>query len=190
MNIGLFSGSFDPIHCGHAMAVNYLVQYGGLDSVWLLPSPLNPLKTEVPPADFRHRFEMCRIVAAKCVGVEVSDFEESLPLPSYTYDTLCRLKMHFPQHKFRLVIGSDNWLLFDKWKNSEKIISEFGLIIYPRPGYSVDGKLPENVTLLKNAPVALLSSTFIREALKAHKNMNFFLDNDVTEYIQQNKLYI
>lgn len=189
MKIGIFSGSFDPVHCGHAMAANYLAQYCGLDRVWMMPSPLNPLKTASPPADASRRLDMCRIVAAKCAGVHVSDFEFSLPSPSYTYRTLSALRETYPQHDFVLVIGSDNWLSFKKWRNPEEIISEFGLIIYPRPGYDVEGPLPENVILLKEAPVALISSTFIRQAVASGRNLNYFVDSDVADYIRMNSLY-
>lgn len=189
MTIAIFSGSFDPIHCGHAMMANYLAQFSDVDEVWLMPSRLNPLKTDTPPASFADRMKMCRIVADKCSGVKVSDFELRLPSPSYTYDTLSELKNKFPQHCFKLLIGSDNWVLFDKWRNHQKIISEFGLVVYPRPGYEVASPLPSNVTVLDEAPIALISSTFIREALRQEKNLNFLIDVDVYGYIKQNSLY-
>lgn len=189
MRIGLFSGSFDPIHCGHAMMVNYVSQYAGLDEVWLMPSPLNPLKSETPPVSFAHRLEMCRIVAGKCERVKVSDFEDSLPSPSYTYDTLSALKEARPEDEFRLVIGSDNWHKFGLWRNADGIVSEFGLLVYPRPGFEVEGNLPENVILLKDAPVAVLSSTFVREAISQRRNLTYFLDEEVIDYIKKNKLY-
>ena len=189
MKIGVFSGSFDPIHCGHAMAANYLAQYCGLDRVWLMPSPLNPLKCDAPPADVACRLDMCGLVAANCRNVDVSDFEFSLPTPSYTLRTLRALREIFPQHEFRLVIGSDNWLEFDRWRDPDRILDEFGVIIYPRPGYEVKGPLPKAATLLTDAPTALISSTFIRKAVAEGRNLNYFLDSDVIEYIYSNNLY-
>lgn len=187
---GVFCGSFDPIHTGHAMIANYAGQYCGLDEVWLMPSPLNPLKREHPPVADRLRLEMCRIVAGKCTGVRASDFEFGLPLPTYTYRTLCRLRETWPDRDFVLLIGSDNWLVFDRWRDYDKIIGEFGILIYPRPGYEIDrGILPESVRLLEDAPQALISSTFVREGLRRKKNMNFFLDSEVLEFIKKQGLY-
>ncbi|MBD5195719.1 MAG: nicotinate-nucleotide adenylyltransferase [Bacteroidales bacterium] len=189
MKIAVYSGSFDPIHTGHAMIANYLSQYCDLDSVWLMPSPLNPLKKDSTPAPDNKRLQMCQIVARKCRNVEVSDFEFNLPKPSFTYRTLCELRDAFPQHTFSLVIGSDNWLCFDKWRDYDKIISEFQILIYPRPGYEISGTLPAGVILLDNAPQALISSTFIRNGIAEGKNMNFFIDPEVSDYIKINELY-
>lgn len=188
MKIGIFGGSFDPIHCGHAMVANYVSQLGELDCVWLMPSPQNPIKQNVV-ADFWHRLNMCRIVSSKCNAVEVSDFENNLPAPHYTYETLCALRDSFPQDEFKLIIGSDNWETFRKWKNPDKIIDEFGLIVYMRPGFKVDGQLPENVTLINDAPVAFISSTLIRKMLKSNMNLDYLIDSDVIRYIKDNKLY-
>lgn len=189
MDIGIFSGTFDPIHTGHAMVANYLSQYCGLDEVWLMPSPLNPLKQGSSPADSRQRLDMCRIIASKCDNVRASDFELSLPLPTYTWRTLRMLRERMPAHTFRLVIGSDNWLSFGRWRNAADILDNFNIIIYPRPGFVVDGPLPRGVRLLDDAPQALISSTFIRRAIAAGKNLSFFLDSDVIEYIKANRLY-
>lgn len=189
MKIAVFSGSFDPIHTGHAMVANYISQYCGIDRVWLMPSPINPLKAGSPPANESERLEMCRIVARKCAYVEVSDFEFFLPRPSFTYRTLALLKDKYPQHSFYLVIGSDNWLIFDKWKNYEDIINSFNILVYPRPGFEILDELPASVKLLKEAPQALISSTFIRRGIREKKNMNFFLDPEVMTYIKKNRLY-
>ena len=137
MRIGVYCGSFDPIHTGHAMVANYLAQYGGLDEVWLMVSRHNPLKVGRDPASEPHRLAMVKFVAEGCSRVVASDFEFSLPVPSYTYVTLCRLRERFPQHKFVLIIGSDNWHNFNRWRDSESILREFGLIVYPRPGYDL-----------------------------------------------------
>lgn len=189
MKIGIYSGSFDPIHIGHAMIANYLSQYCGLDEVWLMPSPLNPLKLDALPAEVDHRMNMARIVAGKCCDVKVSDYELSLPSPSYTYRTLCSLKRDWPEHDFTLVIGSDNWCEFHRWKNPDKIIREFSILIYPRPGYEIEEKLPDRVSIVREAPQALISSTFIRDGIRSGKNMNFFLDPQVADYIIKHKLY-
>lgn len=190
MKIGIFSGSFDPIHTGHAMIANYASQWAGLDRVWLMPSRVNPWKTGAPPAPDAVRLEMCRLVADECPKVEASDFEFGLPLPSYTYYTLRRLKEKYPEHEFSLIIGSDNWVNFNKWKNWVEILAGFRIIVYPRPGYEVDkASLPESVTLLEDAPLALISSTFLRNAFKDGMDLSFFIPGAVLKYINTHKIY-
>lgn len=190
MKIGIFSGSFDPVHTGHAIVANYLAQFSELDEVWLMPSPLNPLKCNTPPSAPEIRLDMCRIVASKCERVKASDFELSLPVPSYTYRTLTELKNNYPDDDFYLIIGSDNWRLFSRWRNSDKIMSEFKILIYPRPGYDVDGILPENVSIVEgDAPQTLISSTFIRKVAAEKRCLSYFLDADVIDYIKTHHLY-
>lgn len=189
MRIGIFSGSFDPIHTGHAMVANYVAQSGLVDKVWLMVSRINPLKCDTPPADSNERLDMARLVGGDCRGVEVSDFELHLPSPSYTYKTLCELRREYPGNKFVLIIGSDNWLEFERWRDPEKIISEFGIIIYERPGYPVEGNLPPGVEIIKGAPLALISSTFVRKSINENKNINFFVPEKVVDYIKSRGLY-
>ena len=186
----VFCGSFDPIHIGHAMVANHVAQSGHVDELWLVPSRVNPLKTDHPPVADIHRASMCRLVAAKCHNTSVSEVEMKLPLPSYTYRTLRYLGEMYPEREFILLIGSDNWLLFDRWRDYRKIMDEFRILIYPRPGYIVDEEdLPERVSLLSDAPQALISSTFIRDALGKGRNLNFFLLCEVLEYIRKFSLY-
>ncbi len=190
MRIGVYSGSFDPVHTGHAMVANYVAQWGGVDEVWLMVSRQNPLKEGRMPAEDDHRLAMASIVAKQCNGIKVSDFELSLPLPSFTYVTLCKLREKYPQHEFVLIIGSDNWYALDKWRDADKIIKEFGMIIYPRPGYSLPNVLPEGVSAIGNdAPVALVSSTFVRETIAKGGNVNYFVPCKVADYINENNLY-
>lgn len=189
MKIGIYSGSFDPVHTGHAMVASYVAQWGGVDEVWMLVSRQNPLKDGRLPAADSHRLEMVRMVAGKISGVRASDFELSLPLPSYTYVTLQRLKAAFPQHDFSLVVGSDNWDVFNKWRDSDRIISEFGVIIYPRPGYETPPGFPENVEVLQDAPQVMMSSSFIRKAVAEGRDINFFVPCEVADYIESHKLY-
>jgi len=186
----IFCGSFDPIHTGHAMLANHVAQSGLIDELWLMPSRVNPLKTAFPPVADRHRLAMCRLVATRCIGVRTSEYELGLPLPSYTYDTLCGLRKKYPARSFILLIGSDNWLCFEKWRNHDSIIKEFGLLVYPRPGYEVRREaLPESVMLLSEAPQMLVSSTFIRNGLHNGRDMNFLLPADVLDYIKNEQLY-
>lgn len=191
MRIGIFGGSFDPIHTGHAMIANYASQREDLDEVWLMVSPLNPLKKDSGLSDENTRFDMAEIVARDCAYVSVSRFEQTLPIPSYTYNTLCRLREAFPMHTFSLIIGSDNWVNFDKWRDNERIVEEFSILIYPRPGYYIDEKsLPGSVRVMEDAPQALISSTAIRKMVKERKNVNFLVPPQVYEYIKEHKLYL
>ena len=128
MKIGILGGSFDPIHTGHAVVANELVQRGVFDRVWLVPARINPFKTgEERPVDGAMRTEMCRLVADRCKGVEVNDIEQSLPEPSYTYRTLCALSRQYPEHTFRVIIGSDNWEAFGRWRDADRILNEYGV---------------------------------------------------------------
>ena len=190
MTIGIFGGSYNPIHVGQAMLASYLSQYTTIDEVWLMVSPQNPLKEPMDVAMDKHRLNMSRIVTARTTCLKVSEFEFSLPRPSYTIDTLRALREHYPRHSFKLIIGADNWAQFSRWRDSDSIISEFGVIVYPRRGYVLDtATKPDNVEFALDAPMVEVSSTFIREGLKQGKEMEYFLDHDVLEYIYDHNLY-
>lgn len=190
MRTVIFSGSFDPIHVGHAMVASYVAQTGVADELWLMPSRINPLKQDTPPASGNHRLEMCRLVADKIDRVDISDVELSLSSPSYTYRTLCHLRDRYPDRSFSILIGSDNWLCFDKWRDHDRIISDFGVLVYPRPGYGIDPEtIPDNVELLPDAPQTLISSTFLRGWIGRRRNVNFMIPDDVINYIKTHRLY-
>jgi nicotinate-nucleotide adenylyltransferase len=193
MKIGVFSGSFNPIHTGHAMIANYVVQTCGLDQVWLMVSRRNPLKSDSNPADDLDRLEMVKSVTARNPRLKASAFELSLPAPSFTYRTLGMLRERYPEDEFTLIIGSDNWLDFNLWRDHDRIVAEFRIIVYQRPGFYIPaeeaGVLHANVTLLQNAPLAEISSTFIREGVKKGMNLSFFLPDEVLDYIKRRNLY-
>lgn len=190
MRTVIFSGSFDPIHVGHAMVASYVAQTGVVDELWLMPSRINPLKQDTPPAAGNHRLEMCRLVADRIDNASVSDAELSLPSPSYTFKTLRHLQTRFPDRAFSILIGSDNWLCFDKWRDHDRIISDFGVVVYPRPGYEIDPEsLPDNVVLLGDAPQSLISSSFLRRWIGCNRSVDFMIPDDVINYIKTNGLY-
>lgn len=188
--IGIFSGSFDPVHTGHMMLASYLAQSNWLDEVWMLVTPRNPLKPNGTVASDIDRLEMCRRAAEPIPGCRVSDFEFSLPQPSYTCNTLHALSDKYPDCQFSLIIGSDNWQIFHQWWHHDEIIKEFGVIIYPRPGYDIaTDKLPTGVKVAQDVPMALISSTFIRKYLKDGHRLNYFVPAKALEYIITEKLY-
>lgn len=188
--IGILGGSFNPVHIGHLMLASYLSQFGRLDAVWLTLSPLNPLKAasnELLPD--MQRLKMLQIATAEAHGVGVCDIELSMPRPSFTIDTLRLLARRYPRRRFKLIIGSDNWRIFDKWRDYEAILDEFGVIVYPRPGYEIETPIYESRAEFVNAPMTNLSSTFVRHALPKGGDMNFFLPPGVYRYILDNGLY-
>lgn len=191
MNIGIFGGSFNPIHTGHAILANYIIQNTDIDQLWLMVSPQNPLKDEYNKSYDIHRIRMTEMVSSRLEDVITSGFEFSLPYPSFTINTLDALAAKFPNDSIKLIIGADNWLIFNKWKDYEKIIDQYGLIVYPRNGFDVtiDEKYAGKVTFV-DAPVIEISSTYIRQQLKAGNDMSFFLPDDVYRYILKNRLYI
>ncbi len=190
--IALFGGSYNPVHVGHMMVASYVAQFTDVDEVWMSVSPLNPLKADVASelSSDAHRIDMLRIAIANASHIKVCDIELSMPQPSYTVDTLRELSSRYPDCRFVLIIGSDNWLVFDRWRDWRSILASHDILIYPRPGYPI-GDLSEypNVRLIE-APVADLSSTWIRRSLRAGKNMNYFLPPGVGSYILSHNLYI
>lgn len=188
--IAVFGGSFDPVHSGHAALANLIAQEPDIDRVIMMVSPANPLKTGMRFASDSDRLEMVSRVASTLRNVEVGDLELVLPRPSYSINTLDELRRRNPQNDYLLVIGADNWLLFNKWKDSGRIIREYGLLIYPRPGYDVDpGTLPENVRFLNDYPTFGLSSTMIRERIRKGCDVTYLIPPVAARYISDNRLY-
>lgn len=183
MTAGIFGGSFNPVHNGHTALAKALVDTGVVDQVWLTLSPLNPLKAnpeELVPDSMR--LEMLRLAANDVPGLEVCDIELSLPRPSYTINTLHALSALYPHTCFRLVIGSDNMLIFDKWKDHDEIMSHYSPIVYPRPGYPCDNALP--------LPVSDISSTLVRAKIRNGQSVKGLINPAVENYIRQHGLYL
>ena len=189
--IGIFGGSFNPIHVGHAIIASYIVENSELDSLWLMVSPQNPLKEGSSMASDYHRLRMTELVSRRLEHVITSAFEFDMPKPSYTIDTLNALQAKFPDDEFYLVIGADNWCLFDRWKAGDEIISKYHVLIYPRRGYEID--IPEKYSdrvVVVDAPLIEVSSTQVRERLAEMKSVSFYVPETVEKYIIKNKLYM
>jgi nicotinate-nucleotide adenylyltransferase len=181
---GIFGGSFNPIHIGHLALANYLCEYSSLQEVWFMVSPHNPLKTQSDLWDDTLRLDLVRRAVADYPHFQASDFEFHLPRPSYMIHTLDALQKAYPDRKFTLIIGADNWQLFPKWHQYQEILERHHVMIYPRLGYEVDAaSLPRNVELVET-PLIEVSSTFIREALKQGKDVRYFLHPAVYEAIK------
>ena len=166
----LFGGSFNPIHNGHIRLSRHLIDKGLTDEVWLLVSPQNPLKQKQGLLDESLRLELAEMALENEPHIHASDFEFSLPRPSYTWNTLCELSKAYPERSFSLLIGADNWLIFDKWAHTDDILRNYPILVYPREGYPIDpASLPASVQLI-DAPTFPYSSTQVREALSAGKD--------------------
>ena len=188
--IGIFGGSFNPIHNGHAIIASYIMQHGGLDQLWLMVSPQNPLKQPHEMAGELHRLRMTEMVSHRIDGVETSAVEFTMPRPSYTIDTLHALQDKFPDDEFWLVIGADNWAIWDRWRSHDEIIQQFHVLIYPRLGYEVS--IPDTLTdrvRVVNAPIIELSSTTVRDLLSHGQSIAFYVPADVEQYIVKHQLY-
>lgn len=185
--IGLLGGSFNPVHSGHLMLAAYLTQWGFVDKVWLTLSPRNPLKNPLGLIPDTKRLAMLTLATKGVERVATCDIELSMPTPSYTIDTLDLLARRYPARRFKLVIGSDNWQVFDKWRDWQRILDEYGVIVYPRPGFPVENHADGMEVV--NPITVNLSSTQVRDAIARGRDMSCFLPPGVYKYIMDNKLY-
>ena len=185
MRIGIYGGSFNPIHKGHTSLSQALIEQQIVDEVWLMVSPQNPHK-EADAAPYEDRLAMAQLATQEMEGIRVSDFERNLPIPSYTYTTLTLLSEQYPQHQFHLVIGADNWENFPRWYHATDILSTYPILIYPRPNYPIDiSTAPkESSVTIVDSLLYDISSTDIRKHKKLRK-----INPDVLKYIRAHHLY-
>ena len=193
--VGLYFGSFNPIHIGHIAIAGYMTEYAGLDQVWFVVSPHNPLKKKETLLDDHQRLHMVNLAIGDNIRFKATDIEFKLPVPSYTIDTLTYLNEKYPKNKFVLVMGEDNLYTLHKWKNVNELINKCTLYIYPRPD-NVRPSSPLLDRILSNAdihrvsaPLMEISGTFIRDGIRKGKDMSYFLPAAVWKYIKEMHFY-
>ena len=191
MKIGLYFGTFNPIHVGHLIIANHMAENSDLEQIWMVVTPHNPLKKKSTLLDDYHRLQMVFLATEDFPKIKPSDIEFKLPQPNYTVNTLAHLQEKFPQHEFALIMGEDNLNSLQKWKNYEVILQNHSIYVYPRLNSGeIDSQFINHSKIHRvGAPVIELSSTFIRESIKNNKNVVPMLPHKVWEYIDHNLFY-
>ena len=189
--IGLYFGTFNPIHVGHLTIVNHIVEYSDLDQIWFVVTPLSPFKKKNSLLDNRQRYEMVYLATKDYDKLRPSDIEFGLKQPNYTIDTLTYLLEKHPDYEFALIMGEDNLKSFHKWKNYEQILEDYHIYVYPRISEGkVETKFDDHPKIHNvQAPIMELSSTFIRKSIKAGKNIRPMLPEHVWEYLDEMNFY-
>ena len=197
--VGLYFGSFNPIHIGHLIIANYMTTYVNMDEIWFVVSPQSPFKEKDVLVDQDHRLKMVQLATFDNENFHVSDIEFEMPKPSYTIDTLRVLKKANPDLNFSIIMGEDNLLDLHRWKGYEEIISNYPILVYPRNLQDQSATRLTNETLpehfnkadiqICNAPLLMISSTFVRESIMNRKDVRYLIPDSVVQYISNNFFY-
>ena len=188
MKIGLFFGSFNPMHIGHKAIASYMAEFTDLEKVCFVVSPQNPLKQKQTLLDQHHRLMIIRMEVEDNPKLQVSDIEFKMPHPSYTIDTLVRLKEEHSENEYALIMGADNLQNFHKWKNYKQILADYSVYVYPRPGIEISGT-HENIHIVKGVPQMEISASFIRESIKKKKDVSYLIPEKAWQYIDEMNFY-
>ena len=188
MKIGLYFGSFNPVHIGHLAIANYFVEFSDMEQLWFVVSPQNPFKEKKSLLAEHHRLALVKVAIEDDLRFRASNVEFSMPQPSYTIDTLTYLKEKYEEHEFVLIMGEDNLKGFHKWKNYQEILDNHQIYVYPRDYKTIKKTLYDNITIV-DAPLIEVSSSFIRNAIKEGKDVSFFTQYKVSEYLKEMHFY-
>lgn len=191
MKIGLYFGTFNPIHVGHLIIANHMAEHADLDQIWMVVTPHNPLKKKSTLLDDYHRLQMVHLATEDFPKIKPSDIEFKLSQPNYTVNTLVHLQEKYPNYEFSLIMGEDNLKSLHKWKNYEVILENHEIYVYPRLSSEAENlmfKDHQKIHMI-DAPVVEISSTFIRDNIKKGKNVQPLLPAKVWEYIDHNNFY-
>lgn len=204
MKVGLFFGTFNPIHVGHLVIANHMLNRGDLYQVWFVVSPHNPLKSKKTLLADHQRLQLVRLAIEDNPGLRASDIEFGLPQPSYTVNTLAHLREKYPQYNFTLILGEDNLRTLNKWYNYEYILENHSLLVYPRnltvqetedekmrpdSAFYEEVKAHRNVTFCEDTPLMKISSSFIRESIRQGKDVRYLLTEPVFTYVDEMNFY-
>ena len=188
MKVGLYFGSFNPIHQGHLIIANHILNEVDLNRIWFVVSPQNPFKEFGVLLNTYDRLHLVAKAIQNDRRLKGSDIEFHLPKPSYTSTTLTYLKEKYPGYQFSIIIGSDSFQNLGKWKNCESIINNYELIIYKRPGFEVINSIGARISIM-NAPLLEISATYIRELVRKNKSIKYLVPESIEQEIQENRFY-
>jgi len=188
MNIGLYFGSFNPIHIGHLIIANHVLNETPIKKIWFIVSPQNPFKESKTLLNEFDRLHLVRLATQEDNRIKCSDIEFNLPKPSYTSNTLTFLAEKYPEHQFSLIMGSDSYQNLDKWKNYETIINNYPVYVYQREGHEIKKTFDKEAVIL-NAPIIQISASQIREHIKSAKSIRYLVPEIVREEIESRKFY-
>ncbi|MDG1476479.1 MAG: nicotinate (nicotinamide) nucleotide adenylyltransferase [Vicingaceae bacterium] len=197
MKVGLYFGTYNPIHVGHLIIANHMVDYTDLDQVWFIVSPQNPFKTKASLLEDYHRLTLVKVAIEGNKNLRASNIEYDLPKPSYTIDTLTCIQEKHPEHNFSIIMGEDNLRSFHKWKNYEQIIENHHVFVYPRVisengnTHNIPDQLQNHpkISICSNAPLMKISASFIRKAIKDKKDVKYLLTEPVFKYLEEMNFY-
>jgi len=189
MKVGLFFGTFNPVHIGHMVIVGYMTEFTDLEQVWFIVTPHNPMKLKQTLLQDYHRLALVREAIADNRKLKASNVEFSLPKPSYTIDTLTYMTEKFSGQEFALILGADNLETFHQWKNYERIIENHSIYVYPRLGFTGGALATHPKVEMTEAPLMEISSSFIRESIKNKKDVRYMIPDSVFKYIEEMHFY-
>lgn len=189
MKIGLFFGSFNPLHIGHKIIASYIVEFTDLEKVIFIVSPQNPFKEKTSLLNQHHRLMIIKRELEDNPKLDVSDIEFKMKQPSYTIDTLVRLDEQYPENEFAIIMGSDNFKKFHKWKNYKQIVDNYAIYLYPRPKFKVNHVEASNIHIIDGVPKMEISSSFIRKSIRNKKNVSYLMPKKAWQYIDEMNFY-